>query len=127
MKSTTFKSFKQLYEVLPKHKRVYDAFSHRMPHNAYPQEATEKINYSHIEPQSFRDRIANAAVKFIRKSYDFFTRYDLNTMTEHKWISRCMFLETVAGVPGMVGGMCRHLRSLRTMNRDNGWIHHLIE
>jgi len=38
-----------------------------------------------------------------------------------------MFLETVAGVPGMVGGMARHLRSLRTMKRDNGWIHHLIE
>jgi hypothetical protein len=48
-------------------------------------------------------------------------------MTEAKWVKRCMFLETVAGVPGMVGGMCRHLRGLRTMKRDNGWIHHLIE
>lgn len=33
----------------------------------------------------------------------------------------------VAGVPGMVGGMLRHLRSLRTMSRDHGWIHTLLE
>ena len=37
------------------------------------------------------------------------------------------FLETVAGVPGMVAAMLRHLRSLRTMRRDNGWIHTLLE
>lgn len=40
---------------------------------------------------------------------------------------RCIFLETVAGVPGMVAGMARHLRSLRLMERDHGWIHHLLE
>ncbi len=27
----------------------------------------------------------------------------------------------------MVGGMLRHLRSLRTMSRDHGWIHTLLE
>lgn len=38
-----------------------------------------------------------------------------------------MFLESVAGVPGMVGGMLRHLHSLRRMKRDNGWIETLLE
>lgn len=38
-----------------------------------------------------------------------------------------IFLETVAGVPGFVAGMVRHLRSLRNMERDQGWIHTLIE
>ena len=33
----------------------------------------------------------------------------------------------IAGVPGMVGGMLRHMRSLRSMRRDNGWIHTLLE
>lgn len=42
-------------------------------------------------------------------------------MTEEKWLTRFIFLESVAGVPGMVGGMLRHLRSLRKMKRDNGW------
>jgi ubiquinol oxidase len=35
-------------------------------------------------------------------------------------------LETIAGVPGMVAGMCRHLTSLRAMRHDGGWIHHLL-
>ena len=42
-------------------------------------------------------------------------------------IFRCIFLETVAGVPGFAGGMIRHLASLRNMERDHGWIHTLIE
>ncbi|KAK0117802.1 Alternative oxidase, mitochondrial precursor [Cadophora gregata] len=48
-------------------------------------------------------------------------------MTESKWLVRFIFLESVAGVPGMVGGMLRHLHSLRRMKRDNGWIETLIE
>jgi hypothetical protein len=48
-------------------------------------------------------------------------------MDERQWMNRIIFLETVAGVPGMVGGMQRHLRSLRTLERDHGWIHHLLE
>jgi hypothetical protein len=48
-------------------------------------------------------------------------------MTINKWVQRCLILETVAGVPGMVGGMARHLKSLRSLHRDKGWIHHLLE
>jgi threonyl-tRNA synthetase len=48
-------------------------------------------------------------------------------MTEREWMNRAIFLETVAGVPGMIGGMQRHLRSLRTLERDHGWIHHLLQ
>src|SRR5699024_1529200 len=43
------------------------------------------------------------------------------------WINRIIFLETVAGVPGLVGAMVRHLKSLRQMERDYGWIHTLLE
>lgn len=67
-------------------------------------------------------------------------------MTTQKYLTRMLFLETVAGVPvrslqllhliyinllfslqGMVGGMVRHLKSLRDMKRDYGWIHTLLE
>merc|ERR1719158_2810985 len=47
-------------------------------------------------------------------------------MTEKDWSRRIIFLETVAGVPGMVGGAVRHLHSLRLMRRDHGWIHSLL-
>ena len=36
-------------------------------------------------------------------------------------MTRTIFLETVAGVPGMVAGMLRHMKSLRSMSRDHGW------
>ena len=37
-----------------------------------------------------------------------------------------MVLETVAAVPGMVGGTLQHLRSLRRMEGDRGWIRALV-
>jgi Alternative oxidase len=40
---------------------------------------------------------------------------------------RFIFLESIAGVPGMVAGMLRHLNSLRRLKRDNGWIETLLE
>jgi ubiquinol oxidase len=36
-------------------------------------------------------------------------------------------LETVAAVPGMVGGTLQHLRALRRMESDHGWIRELLE
>ena len=48
-------------------------------------------------------------------------------MTEKDWMLRIIFLETVAGVPGMVGGMLRHLRSLRKMEKEGRWIETLLE
>ncbi|KAH7434437.1 hypothetical protein KP509_06G017800 [Ceratopteris richardii] len=40
---------------------------------------------------------------------------------------RAMMLETVAAVPGMVGGMLLHLRSLRNFEHSGGWIKALLE
>jgi hypothetical protein len=65
-------------------------------------------------------------IKYIRRSFDFVTRYNKKNMNERDWLNRIIFLETVAGVPGMVGGMVRHLKSLRTLEKDHGWIHHLL-
>jgi ubiquinol oxidase len=40
---------------------------------------------------------------------------------------RAMMLETVAAVPGMVGGMLLHLRSLRRFEQSAGWIKALLD
>merc|ERR1719331_2075104 len=40
---------------------------------------------------------------------------------------RLIILESVAGVPGMLGGMSRHFRSLRQLERDHGFIFTLLE
>ena len=48
------------------------------------------------------------------------------TLTQQiEYIHHC--LHCIAGVPGMVAAMCRHFASLRTMRRDNGWVHTLLE
>ncbi|NNM69587.1 MAG: oxidase [Gallionella sp.] len=73
----------------------------------------------HYAPKDFRDRIAYAFVKFLRFFADiFFAR---------RYGHRAVVLETVAAVPGMVGGALQHLRALRRMEGDNGWIHTLLE
>ena len=48
-------------------------------------------------------------------------------MTPEKWLARFIFLESIAGVPGMAAGMIRHLHSLRRLKRDNAWIETLLE
>ena len=40
---------------------------------------------------------------------------------------RILYLESIAGVPGMVSACLRHFRSLRCLQRDHGWIHTLLE
>lgn len=92
----------------------------------YTKEYVESVKPKHIPPMTFRDRAAFATVQVMRFFFDKLTGYGPN-MDEKKWLRRVLFLETVAGVPGMVGGMLRHLRSLRTMQRDHGWIHTLLE
>ena len=66
-------------------------------------------------------------IRTVRGSFDMITGYNPNKMDERAWLNRMVFLETVAGVPGMIGGMARHLRSLRTLENDHGWIHHLLQ
>jgi ubiquinol oxidase len=69
-------------------------------------------------PSGFGDRFALGAVKFLRLFADAFFR--------GRYGHRAVVLETVAAVPGMVGGMLNHLRSLRSFQDDRGWIHTLL-
>lgn len=112
---------------LPKFKMVLNPESYRMAHPIYKMSEIETITKYHHKPEDFRDKIALYLVNLMRKSFDTISRYNPEKMNEKDWLFRCIVLETVAGVPGMVAGMHRHLRSLRTLEHDNGWIHHLLQ
>jgi hypothetical protein len=95
-------------------------------HPMYTEEAMRSIVIAHRETRSWSDWTALGMVRFLRWGTDLLTGYRHDStrpyaMSERKWMLRFIFLETVAGVPGMVGGMLRHLRSLGGMKRDNGW------
>ena len=73
----------------------------------------------HHEPQNLTDRLAFVFVKLLR----FFA----DTFFAKRYGHRAIVLETVAAVPGMVGGALQHLRALRRMEDDHGWIRALLD
>lgn len=100
---------------------------HTLPHPVWDTEAVENVRISHKRPEKLVDKLAFGSVKMMRFGFDVVSGYALGRIDERGWLNRIVFLETVAGVPGMVGAMVRHLKSLRRMDRDNGWIHTLLE
>lgn len=73
----------------------------------------------HHQPVDASDKVALALTKFLR----FFADQFFSGRYGH----RAVVLETVAAVPGMVGGALQHLRSLRLMKSDQGWIKTLLD
>lgn len=74
---------------------------------------------AHHAPATFGDRVALKTVKFMRLFADAF----FSKRCGH----RAVVLETVAAVPGMVGGLLQHLKALRHIRDDQGWIRELLE
>nr|XP_054750064.1 uncharacterized protein LOC129255761 [Lytechinus pictus] len=98
-----------------------------LPHPIWSEEELDAVQITHNPPKEKVDKAAYWACKALRTNFDLFSGFTWGKRTERKWIYRIIFLETVAGVPGMVAAMSRHLRSLRRMQRDHGWIHTLLE
>ena len=75
--------------------------------------------HKHYQVKNLSDRIALGFTKFLRFLAD--------TFFKKRYGHRAVVLETVAAVPGMVGGMLLHLKSLRKMEDDKGWIKILLD
>ncbi|MCC7267137.1 MAG: alternative oxidase [Caulobacteraceae bacterium] len=73
----------------------------------------------HHQPRGASDRIAFGFVKALR----FFA----DTFFAKRYGHRAVVLETVAAVPGMVGATLNHLKCLRRMEDDRGWIKTLMD
>ena len=74
---------------------------------------------SHHEPRDLSDRVALGFTKALRFLAD--------TFFAKRYGHRAIVLETVAAVPGMVGATLQHLRCLRRMENDRGWIRTLLD
>jgi len=95
-----------------------------MSQHQFPKPAPRVVDFdiaidSHIAPKTMSDKIAYCFVRFLRFFADkFFVK---------RYGHRAVVLETVAAVPGMVGGLCQHLSALRRMRDDEGWIRTLLD
>ena len=98
-----------------------------LPHPIWSEEEVHGIQITHKKPQGIIDSAAYYSVKALRSGFDLVSGYNRKPRDETLWLIRVCYLETVAGCPGMVAAMTRHLLSLRRMRRDHGWIHTLLE
>ncbi|WP_371397669.1 alternative oxidase [Fretibacter rubidus] len=94
--------------------------AHHGPYTPSPRDVRHDLDIdSHVAPVTFSDKIAYAFVKALRFVADkFFAK---------RYGHRAVVLETVAAVPGMVGGLLQHLTALRYMRDDEGWIRMLLD
>ncbi|EIW70611.1 hypothetical protein TREMEDRAFT_28860 [Tremella mesenterica DSM 1558] len=115
----------------------------------YTEEELDCVQIVHRPTVTIGDKLAHGSVTLIRRIFDWVTGYKAlpipeetlqrNTipieelrakgllLSDKAWLMRIILLESFAGVPGMVAGTLRHLRSLRRLRRDGGWIHTLLE
>lgn len=84
-----------------------------------PIDATQFNLNQHQNPVGFSDKFAYRFTKTMR----FFA----DTFFSGRYGHRAVVLETVAAVPGMVAGALIHLKSLRRMESDEGWIRKLLD
>ena len=78
-------------------------------------------------PQSFSEGILQKMVRVAYHAFNFVTGYNAVDPPTSAIGYRLIILESVAGVPGMLGGMFRHFRSLRQLQRDHGFIFTLLK
>jgi ubiquinol oxidase len=74
---------------------------------------------AHHQPKGLSDTVAFGFVKVLR--------FVADTFFAKRYGHRAVVLETVAAVPGMVGATMTHLKCLRRICDDHGWIKTLLD
>jgi hypothetical protein len=100
---------------------------YNLPHPIWQNEYIWRIEKTHLAPNGVLDKLAHLVVSAMKFNFDWMSGWMFGQKTRAKALNRIVFLETVAGVPGSIAGILRHLASLRRMRRDHGWIHTLFE
>lgn len=90
-----------------------DRYDEHLPHTS----VRDSIHF-HKKTEDFRDMIAYHIVNALARAADI--------LFKKRYGHRAIVLETVAAVPGMVGGLIHHLVSLRLIKDDHGWIKTLL-
>jgi hypothetical protein len=73
------------------------------------------------------DKVMNQIMYGLYHSFNWLTGYKTENTSVSSIEWRLIVLESFAGVPGFVAAGFRHFRSLRSLQRDHGWILTLLE
>lgn len=86
--------------------------------NVTPSVPLKREHY-HYAPRDLRDRIAKRIVHLSAET--------ASVLFQDRYGHRAIVLETIASVPGMIGALFQHLKSLRLIRDDKGWIKALLD
>jgi ubiquinol oxidase len=86
--------------------------------SVHPHITLRREHFRHT-PKDTRDRIAKYVVHLMAESADF--------LFKERYGHRAIVLETIAAVPGLIGGFFQHLKSLRFIRDDHHWIKTLLD
>lgn len=95
--------------------------------SVWSKKELDSVKINHYPANDWVSKLAYTTAQTMRHGFDLLAGFKTREPDEAMYINRIIFLETVAGVPGMVAAVLRHLNSLRNMKRDHGWIHTLLE
>jgi hypothetical protein len=105
-----------------------DHFGLQQNHVWDAAEIEEKLAYLyHHTPKTVSDKIMHGIMRSLYHSFNFITGYQPENTAPKAVEWRLIVLESVAGVPGFVAAGFRHFKSLRSLQRDHGWIPTLLE
>lgn len=96
-----------------KDQKMFDDLAYVSPHISQHQE-----HYS-FNAKDFRSKIAKIIVHIIAQTADF--------LFKERYGHRAIVLETIASIPGIIGALFHHLKSLRLIKDDRGWIQTLLD
>ena len=73
-----------------------------LPHPIWSAEEVDSVHVTHQKPVGIVDKLAYVCVMALRTGFDLLSGYTikkyLNTLDERSVLTRCIFLETVAGI-----------------------------
>jgi len=111
----------------PKYQLRLDLDDYHMAHPIWDKADINNIQITHREPKNGRDRRALFMARCIKSFFDFVSGYKPGQADEKRYLKRMICIEAISAVPGMIGGMIRHINSLSLMRIDKGWIHQMLQ
>ncbi len=94
--------------------------------DSFVQDSKNTIPHVHIHEEKFHFHSHSGSDEFARSVVNILARI-MDAFFKERYGHRAVVLETIAAVPGMVGGMFQHLKALRHIRDDRGWIRALVD